>query len=92
MQMATVKDTGRMIDKADGYTDDIFRALALMTWALQVEEYVGILNMAPDIENNVRPAAIAASRLYSGGGRVIANGSSSGAGRFIGVTSSSARR
>lgn len=77
MQMATVKDTGKSVDKADGYTDDIYRAMSLAVWGLQVEEYAEILAESPIDEKATRPVAIAASRLYSGGGGGIGGGSSS---------------
>lgn len=74
MQMATVKDTGKMVDKGDGYTDDIFRSLALLVWGLHQEDYQAILLAAPEDETLARPGAIAASKLYSGGGSSIGNG------------------
>ena len=77
MQMATVKDTGKMIDKADGYTDDLFRAMALMNWGLHNEEMQIILQEAPNDLAATRPIAIAASRLYSGGGRQLGSGAQS---------------
>lgn len=77
MQMATVKDTGKMIDKADGYTDDLFRATALLNWGLHEEEYQELLSMAPMDMTATRPIAIGASRLYSGGGGGIGGGSQS---------------
>ncbi|AGS81993.1 terminase large subunit [Pseudomonas phage PaBG] len=75
MQMATVKDTTRMVDKADGYTDDTYRAMSLAVRGLQEEEYQAILMAAPEAVANTRPVAIAASRLYSGGGGGIGGGS-----------------
>jgi hypothetical protein len=75
MQMATVKDTTKMIDKADGYTDDVFRAVALLQYALQEEDYQAILMAAPDVQQNTRPVALMASKLYSGGGGAIGGGS-----------------
>lgn len=77
MQFATVKDTGKSIDKADGYTDDLFRAVALCTWGLNEEEFQDILAMSPMVESNSRPIAIGASKLYSGGGGSIGGGSQS---------------
>lgn len=77
MQFATVKDTGKSIDKADGYTDDLFRAVALCAWGLNEEEFQDILSASPMVESNSRPIAIGASKLYSGGGSSIGGGSQS---------------
>lgn len=69
MQLATVKDTGRTVDKGDGYTDDIFRSLALFVWACDVEEFRMELDGSPDDEEVLeRPTAFAVSGLLSGGG------------------------
>lgn len=78
MQMATVKDTGRMVDKADGYTDDLYRAMTLAVHGMQQEEILGILLEAPEIITASRPSAIAASRNYSGGGNAIGSSSRGG--------------
>ena len=86
LQLATVKDTGKMVDKGDGYTDDTFRALALCVWALHEEDVQIALSMADDLPNTNRPTAIAASKLYSGGGGAIGTGSSSGV--QLGISSS----
>lgn len=86
MQLATVKDTGKMVDKGDGYTDDIFRALALLTWACDVDEYLEILTAAPDDTTTTRPTAFGVSRLGSGGGTSWGSGTGGGGGQsqFIG--------
>jgi hypothetical protein len=88
LQLATVKDTGKTVDKGDGYTDDIFRALALLVWALHEEEVQIILSMSDEKESNLRPEAIAASKLYSGGGGAIGSGSAGSATLNLGVSSS----
>lgn len=87
MQMATVKDTSKTVDKADGYTDDVFRATSLLTWACLQEEYQAILMAAPEQEVNVRPQAIIASKLYSGGGGSLGSGGGGGL-ATLGVKSS----
>src|SRR5690606_36112511 len=82
MQMATVKDTGKMVDKGDGYTDDLYRALSLAVHGLLVEEYEAALLSTPDDIVHSRPTAFAVSSLNSGGG-----GSwGSGGGRSSGST------
>lgn len=77
MQMATVKDTGKMVDKGDGYTDDTFRAMALMVHGLHIEEYLEVLMAAPDDDVASRPTAFAVSSLGSGGQSQWGGGSSS---------------
>lgn len=76
MQLATVKDTGKMIDKGDGYTDDLFRALALFVYACDTEEYRDLLFDAPDDDDysEERPTAFGVSSLGSGGGTVWGGG------------------
>lgn len=90
LQLATVKDNGKKIDKGDGYTDDTFRSLALLVWALHEEETQIILNMTDDsgFSESVRPAAIAASKLYSGGGGTIGTMGASGPAITLGVSTS----
>ncbi len=69
MQLATVKDTGRTVDKGDGYTDDLFRALALFTYACDIEDYRIILDEAPEEDDmGERPTAFGVSGHASGGG------------------------
>ena len=78
MQMATVKDTGKTVDKGDGYTDDIFRAVALFCYACDVEDYQYALQDADDTEEDGqdRPTAFGVSSLLSGGGTVWGTGGS----------------
>ena len=85
MQMATVKDTGKMVDKGDGYTDDTFRAVSLLTWACEVDEYLEILNAAPENTEVTRPTAFAVSSHGSGGGTSWGGGAGSGgSSNFVG--------
>lgn len=88
LQMATVKDTKKKVDKGDGFTDDTYRALSLLTWALDQEKYQEALNLPLHEEvSTFRVGAIGASRLNSGGGMQIGNDSGGGPARMIGVIS-----
>lgn len=74
-QLYTIKDLEKQVGKGDGYTDDTWRAVALLVWALMEEEYQAILAAAPIAEpSKVKPSAIAYSRLYSGGGGQLGTG------------------
>lgn len=76
-QLFTIKDLEKSVGKGDGYTDDTWRAVALLVWGLLEEEFAGFLEAAPDEIVTVRPSAIAASKLYSGGGGSVGNGGGS---------------
>ena len=73
-QLHTIKDLEKQVGKGDGYTDDIWRAMALLVWGLMEEEFQGILLSEPVNYEKVRPTAIGFSRLYSGGGGTVGQG------------------
>lgn len=75
-QLFTIKDLEKGVGKGDGYTDDNWRALALLLWGLQEEEYMALLMSTPIDMQVARPSAIGASRLGSGAGSSVgvANG------------------
>lgn len=76
-QLFTIKDLEKSVGKGDGYTDDTWRAVALLVWGLLEEEFAGFLEAAPDEVVTTRPSALAASKLYSGGGGSVGNGGGS---------------
>lgn len=85
LQMLTVQDTGNQVNKGDGLTDDLWRALCLLTWGLTNERYDEFLHVpdAPEEEEEgFRPQAFGVSKLGSGGGSSV--GSSSGGVSFNG--------
>lgn len=85
LQMLTVQDTGNQVNKGDGLTDDLWRAVCLLTWGLTNERYDEFLQVpdAPEEEEEgFRPQAFGVSKLGSGGGTSI--GSSSGGVSFNG--------
>jgi hypothetical protein len=73
-QLYTIKDLEKQVGKGDGYTDDIWRAVALLVWGLMEEEYQGILLSEPVDTVIAKPTALAYSRLYSGGGGQVGQG------------------
>lgn len=73
-QLFTVKDLEKGVGKGDGYTDDNWRAMALLLWGLMEEEYVGILQAEPMNMTLARPNALGASKLGGGGGTAVGNG------------------
>lgn len=85
MQLATVKDTSKSVDKGDGYTDDIFRAVALGAYALGVEEYAMYLENAVEEESNERPTAFGVSSHNSGGGTTWGTGTGGSDAGALGV-------
>jgi hypothetical protein len=73
-QMFTIRDQLKGVGKGDGYTDDNWRAMALLLWGLMEEEYVGMLMAEPMNLTLARPNALAASKLGAGGGGSVGNG------------------
>lgn len=73
-QLHTIKDLEKQVGKGDGYTDDIWRALALLVWGLMEEEFQGILLAEPIAYEKTKPSALGFSRLYSGGGGTVGQG------------------
>lgn len=78
-QMYTVKDLQKTVGKGDGYTDDNWRAMALLLWGLQEEEYQGMLMAEPMDMHVARPTALMVSKLGAGGGGTVGSGGGSGA-------------
>lgn len=70
-QMFTIKDQLKGVGKGDGYTDDIWRAMALCIWGLQVEDYAVLLSEENFNTTLARPSALAASKLSMGSGAVV---------------------
>lgn len=79
LQAMTVQDTGSQVNKGDGLTDDIWRALCLLVWGLTAEKYEEFMQIpdAPEEDERFRPQAFAVSKLGSGGGRAMGGGSGS---------------
>lgn len=78
LQILTVQDNGTQVNKGDGLTDDLWRAMCLMVWGLTSERYDEYLNQeAPEEDERFRPQAFAVSKLGSGGGRSLGGGSQS---------------
>lgn len=73
-QMFTIRDQLKGVGKGDGYTDDNWRAMALLLWGLMEEEFVGLLMAEPMNMTLARPNALAASKLGAGGGGSVGNG------------------
>lgn len=73
-QLHTIKDLEKAVGKGDGYTDDIWRAVALLVWGLMEEEFQGILLSEPMNFEKAKPSALGYSRLYSGGGGTVGSG------------------
>jgi hypothetical protein len=84
LQILTVTDTGRSVLKGDGaLTDDIWRAMCLLYWATQEEEYIEILNRVENVER--KQQALGYALMGSSGGRSIAH-SKTGATAALGLT------
>lgn len=75
-QLYTIRDLLKGVGKGAGYTDDNWRAAALLLYGLQHEEYLGLLMAEPVNMSISRPSALAASKLASGTGTSV--GSSGG--------------
>uniref|UniRef100_A0AB39CE02 Terminase large subunit n=1 Tax=Pseudomonas phage HRDY3 TaxID=3236930 RepID=A0AB39CE02_9VIRU len=73
-QMFTIKDLEKGVGKGDGYTDDNWRAMALLLWGLMEEEFVGMLMHEPLNPTLARPNALGASKLGGGGGTSVGTG------------------
>jgi len=73
-QLYTIKDLEKSVGKGDGYTDDIWRAVALLVWGLMEEEFQGFLLSEPVSFEKTKPSALGYSRLYSGGGGTVGTG------------------
>ena len=73
-QMFTIRDLEKGVGKGDGYTDDNWRAMALLLWGLMEEEYVGMLMAEPMNMTLARPNALGASKLGGGGGTAVGTG------------------
>lgn len=82
-QLYTIKDLEKSVGKGDGYTDDIWRAVALLVWGLMEEEFQGILLAEPVHFEKTKPAALGFSRLYSGGGGTVGSGQGGGQATLI---------
>jgi intein/homing endonuclease len=72
VQMLTVQDSGTQVNKGDGLTDDLWRAVCLLVWGLTSEKYDEYMIDCTPVKT--RPQAFAASRLGSGGGRSLGSG------------------
>lgn len=73
-QMFTIRDQLKGVGKGDGYTDDNWRAMALLLWGLMEEEFMALLMAEPMDMTLARPNALAASKLGAGGGMSVGNG------------------
>jgi hypothetical protein len=65
VQLMTVQDTGLQVIKGDGFTDDIWRALALGVWGMSTEKYAEL--MVGEAAPRGPITAIGVSRLGSSG-------------------------
>tara|TARA_B100000700_G_scaffold101966_1_gene114963 strand:+ start:14471 stop:16681 length:2211 start_codon:yes stop_codon:yes gene_type:complete len=76
LQALTVQDTGTQVNKGDGLTDDLWRALCLLVWGLTNEKYDEFMMLpeADEEDERFRPQAFAVSKLGSGGGRALGGG------------------
>lgn len=76
LQTLTVQDTGTQVNKGDGLTDDLWRATCLLIWGLTNERYSECMMVpeADEEDERFRPQAFAVSKLGSGGGKSIGNG------------------
>ena len=77
-QMFTIKDLLKGVGKGDGYTDDNWRAMALLLWGLMEEDYMAMLMAEPMNMSVARPNALGASKLGSGAGAVVGTGGGGG--------------
>lgn len=77
LQALTVQDTGTQINKGDGLTDDLWRAVCLLVWGLTNEKYDEFMSVpeADEEDERFRPQAFAVSKLGSGGGKTMGTGS-----------------
>lgn len=73
-QLYTIKDLTNGVGKGDGYTDDLWRATALLVHGLQSEKYQMLLSQENFDAEIAKPVALGASKLYSGGGGQIGQG------------------
>jgi len=87
LQMLTVQDTGTQVNKGDGLTDDLWRAMCLLVWGLTAEKYEEFMLIpdAPEEDERFRPQAFAVSKLGSGGGKSVGSGSAVSFGGDLGV-------
>lgn len=74
VQLLTVQDTGTKVLKAEGLTDDTWRAFALTCWGLQDDKLAEYFVLDPGDVEKFRPNAIGFSRLGSGGGGNVGTG------------------
>lgn len=77
-QMFTIKDLEKGVGKGDGYTDDNWRAMALLLWGLQEEEFTAMLMAEPMNMQLAHPSVLGASKLSSGGGSSVGSGGGGG--------------
>ena len=73
-QLYTIKDLTNGVGKGDGYTDDLWRATALLVHGLQSEKYQMLLSQENFDAEIAKPLALGASKLYSGGGSQVGQG------------------
>lgn len=82
LQMLTVQDTGRGVEKGDNLTDDLWRAGTLCYYGLTNPDFEEF--MVEDDGNKFRPAAIAKSRSLHSSAKAIANKTSHRGTKLIG--------
>lgn len=91
LQLATVQDAGKkQVIKGDGFTDDSWRAAALMHWALRNPEYAEIL-ATKAVQNRANYMASSVRKMSSLGGKGISGGGTKRVGStagFLGVKKS----